>query len=641
MIDQLDPLLLGENPSEWLTRPAVQTLATRVNWDYLELARDTTVGRLPTYGYRVSADTVVASIDQKLRSEVSLPGVIVEDEEGRTQTIISRQRFFELTGTRYGVAVFMKRPISIMAKSMNTHFAMPASTSIGNAVQKALRRDSDQVYEPILIKYPNDECKLLDVYTLLLAQSRLFATLQKELKQSNDNLELRVADRTSELSTLNQRLGKEIRDKNVIEEDLKMRVHYEQVLARCADSLLTSGDDLDVIPRTLEIIIRLIQVGRIYLGKLSVDENERPIVNILYFVSSGDTSPSPLTQFELEKIGPFPKRFWEGAPLIRHFDNAVNPHTTEFLKQQHIKSMLVLPIGTPQDRFGVLGFDDPISKRLWSPNEIELLRTIARMLYAYIERYRSNLALSKARDRALRASEFKSELLAKVSHELRTPLGAILGYAQLLQLGSYGMLNDNQKEPTDLIISSTNYLNMLVDGLLDQARLDNENLVLHESPLNIKQVVEEVATRMRVLAQRKGLMFDVGISRNMPPELVADRLRLQQIMMNLIGNAVKFTEEGFVKVRIWAGKDDDWLMEISDSGPGIAEEAQQVIFDPFRQADGSPTRQHRGTGLGLSITRQLVEIMQGEIFLNSRVGVGSTFGLRLPLQVPEKVQTFG
>jgi PAS domain S-box-containing protein len=246
-------------------------------------------------------------------------------------------------------------------------------------------------------------------------------------------------------------------------------------------------------------------------------------------------------------------------------------------------------------------------------------------------RKQAEVELRQAHDQALEASRLKSELLAKVSHELRTPLGAILGYAELLELGIYGLLSADQSEATTKIIESTQYLANLVNELLDQARLEAGKLELQLCAFVPVDMIHDACARMKVLAQAKGLNLTSEIAGDVPLTLFGDPMRLQQILVNLISNAIKFTTTGEVHVRLYRPDPTYWAMEVADTGPGIPREAQAYIFEPFRQVDGSITRQYSGTGLGLSIVKQLAELMGGEVTLESEIGRGSTFTIWLPI----------
>ncbi len=240
--------------------------------------------------------------------------------------------------------------------------------------------------------------------------------------------------------------------------------------------------------------------------------------------------------------------------------------------------------------------------------------------------------LVATRDQAVAASRFKSELMAKVSHELRTPLGGILGLTEMLQVGVYGPLSPQQEQVTNQIIKSTHYLTDLVNQILDQAKFEAGKLKLNISNVAPIQIVEETVAKLGVMAQAKGLALTIDIAADVPATLAADPMRLKQILLNLVSNALKFTEEGGVHIQLYRYDPDHWAMAVSDTGPGIPAAAQAHIFEPFGQVDGSITRQHTGTGLGLSIVKQFTTLMGGQVLLESIPGQGSTFTITLPLK---------
>jgi signal transduction histidine kinase len=241
-----------------------------------------------------------------------------------------------------------------------------------------------------------------------------------------------------------------------------------------------------------------------------------------------------------------------------------------------------------------------------------------------------------ARDQALKGSQLKTELLARVSHELRTPLGIILGYAEMLREKFYGALADEQYPPLESIIENSHALTRQLRELLDQARLGADKLQLQLSAFSLDELINGLEIQTQALAQAKGLSLTIEIADEMPPTLWGDPLRLQQILTNLIGNAIKFTQAGSVWVYIYRPQDNQWVIQVSDTGPGILVEAWSLIFEPFQQVDGSMTRRHGGVGLGLSIVKQLVKLMGGEVSLESEIGRGSTFTVTLPLVLPQE-----
>jgi signal transduction histidine kinase len=237
----------------------------------------------------------------------------------------------------------------------------------------------------------------------------------------------------------------------------------------------------------------------------------------------------------------------------------------------------------------------------------------------------------QAKEAAQEALRLKRQFLARVSHELRSPLGAILGYAELVRDGRFGPLSAKQREIMSRIVGSTRYLADLVSDLLDQAQIEAGTIKLDAASFSLKAMVNQVMDRMNVLAQAKGLTLTTELAADAPTTLSGDEKRLQQILVNLVDNAIKFTPEGTVQVRISRPDPGHWAMQVADTGPGISPEAQAYIFDPFRQVDDPTAQRRAGVGLGLSIVRQLATMMGGEITLASEPGQGSTFTVLLPL----------
>ncbi|MCB9078902.1 MAG: hypothetical protein H6631_14965 [Anaerolineaceae bacterium] len=267
----------------------------------------------------------------------------------------------------------------------------------------------------------------------------------------------------------------------------------------------------------------------------------------------------------------------------------------------------------------------------------ELVQANADLTQEIAKRREVEGALIVARDQALAASRFKSELLTKVSHELRTPLGAIIGHAEMLQMGLHGPISNKQNQTTAKIIDNANYLTDLVGHLLDQAQYEAGKLLLKITTFTPSDVVEDVVSRLAVTAQQKGLTLKTEIGSGLPARLYGDPVALQQILVNLVSNAVKYTDQGRVCVRLFCFDDQHWAIEVADTGPGISPENQARIFEPFGQIDSSMTRRHAGVGLGLSIVKQLTVLMGGQIQLESQVDQGSSFRIILPLKPVDEV----
>ncbi|HJV62215.1 MAG TPA: ATP-binding protein [Albitalea sp.] len=252
-------------------------------------------------------------------------------------------------------------------------------------------------------------------------------------------------------------------------------------------------------------------------------------------------------------------------------------------------------------------------------------------MIAVVRNVSDRRAHEKARERARQESErlsrLRSEFMANVSHEVRTPLNGIIGLTQM----QWARADGETKVALGRVLELSRQLLAVINDVLDSSKIDANRLEVESVPLSVRQVVAEAVSLVREQAAQKGLALHPEVSPQVPPDCLGDPLRLRQVVLNLLTNAVKFTERGSVSV--WAMVDGAQLVvRVSDTGIGISCEQLSHLFEPFRQADASTTRRFGGTGLGLSISRRLARLMGGDITVQSEPGRGSVFELRLPLQ---------
>jgi PAS domain S-box-containing protein len=242
------------------------------------------------------------------------------------------------------------------------------------------------------------------------------------------------------------------------------------------------------------------------------------------------------------------------------------------------------------------------------------------------------------RDQALEASRLKSQLLANVSHDMRTPLGAILGYTEMLQSGIYGPVTEEQVEKLNSILVSSSQLLDFASNLLGQSEIESGKLFLDNRSLSPRELLQDIHSVALILAEKKGLTLSSEVAPDVPEYLMGDYYWLQRIITNLVSNAVKFTDEGSVHMRIFLAEGHRWVFQVSDTGVGISEAHQAHIFDPFYKGDNPADEgyQHTGVGLGLAIVKEIVTEMGGEVTYHSQPCKGSKFTIFFPLQLQEE-----
>ncbi len=290
------------------------------------------------------------------------------------------------------------------------------------------------------------------------------------------------------------------------------------------------------------------------------------------------------------------------------------------------------------------GHEFPVELAIW-PVRSQSTLSFNAFVRDITARKHDEAELAKARDEALEGSRLKSEFLANMSHELRTPMNGVLGMTSLLLESN---LSADQRDSAETVLTSGEALLGILNDILDFSKVEASHLELEPVDFHLRRLVENVVGLLAVQAHNKGLEFACSLSADLPRTVRADPGRVRQILINLIGNAIKFTEVGEVVLRVYpaevAGVDPVVRFEIADTGDGLASDKLERIFQPFVQADTSISRKYGGTGLGLAISGQLVTQMGGDCGVTSSLGAGSTFWFTLPVlaeaeQPPSAAQT--
>jgi signal transduction histidine kinase/ActR/RegA family two-component response regulator len=330
----------------------------------------------------------------------------------------------------------------------------------------------------------------------------------------------------------------------------------------------------------------------------------------------------------------------------------LDPPLRDLLSDQQILSLALMPVHSGGAFVGFIGFDDCQSERVWEDDEIESLRAAAAGLGGAISRDRMELSISgraeelkRSRKVALslmedaqravataeQANNAKSAFLAMMSHEIRTPLNGVIGFTDLLLDEE---LPPHQAELVSTIRNCGNTLLSLISDILDLSKIESGRFDLEMIPFSLRHCLEDVLGSFEPALREKNLAVSSVVEESVPEEIVSDPKRLRQIFFNLIGNAVKFTSQGGIAIRVRASSPPGGRLimacEITDTGIGIPEAEQQRIFEAFGQADTSIHRRFGGSGLGLAICRKIVDALGGTISLRSVPGEGTTFEFTIP-----------
>lgn len=308
-------------------------------------------------------------------------------------------------------------------------------------------------------------------------------------------------------------------------------------------------------------------------------------------------------------------------------------------ENNNVKSVVAIPIQVMDEFWGFVSFNDCSLQRMWTETEFTILKSFAATLGATIERNQVERQLKEAKEKAEAASVAKSEFMANMSHELRTPMNGIIGFTELVLTTE---MHKTQREYLQNVSKSAYNLLNIINDILDFSKIEAGKLIIDNTTFQLNEIIEETADILAIRAQEKNLEIICNIDPKLPIQFFGDAVRIRQILINLLGNAIKFTKKGEIFVTVQQGqriydkhgrKMVEIAISVKDTGIGIEKEKMGAIFESFTQADSSTTRKFGGTGLGLTISKCLAELMEGNLSVESEPGIGSTFTLNLVLQV--------
>ena len=438
--------------------------------------------------------------------------------------------------------------------------------------------------------------------------------------------------------------SRNITDQRMAQEKLKKKDQLLQAVAEATHSLLVNNDLGTAITESIKILGAKAIVDRVYVFQNHFDKiNQQWLTDEINEWNSDENysriNDASIKNIPFERIKGIIEPLRANQPFVSYKREETDTQLLEIFERQKVVSSLAIPIFLKDYFWGFVGFDLRDNEREWTEAEFSILRSFASSLAAAIERKQIEVELVQAKEIAESASHAKSEFMANMSHELRTPMNGIIGFTDLVLTTE---LHKTQRDYLQNVKKSAFGLLEIINDILDFSKIEAGKLFIDHVLFKLDELVEETIDILTVKAYEKKLEMLYKVDPAIPSQFFGDPVRIRQIIVNLLGNAIKFTQEG--EIFVFIEKAGDFYMQnekkylslaihVSDTGIGIQKDKLQKIFESFTQADTSTTRRYGGTGLGLTISRSLAELMGGHLTVVSAPDKGSCFTLQISLEI--------
>jgi len=411
-------------------------------------------------------------------------------------------------------------------------------------------------------------------------------------------------------------------------EEVRTRAQEQSVLSDLGQALAAQLAVDEVLAEAYRGASQLLDARNFYVG---LHDPEREEIVIRFNAAAAEADQVVTVLSADQGLSGYIVRTGESVLIKTNLMEQLPDYGVELVGEP-AKSWLGVPLVVGGEVLGVMAVQSYREESFYDEHDLELLTAVASQTAIALESARLYEEAVETAERLREVDRLKSQFLANMSHELRTPLNSIIGFSRVVIKGIDGPITERQREDLEAIYSSGQHLLGLINDILDVSKIEAGKMELDFEPVDLGDIIKGVMSTAVALVKDKRVELQRSVPDNLPV-IAADERRVRQILLNLVSNAAKFTDEGFIRVAAEIDG-DEVCMSVADTGAGIAQEEIESVFEPFTQIDASTTREHGGTGLGLTISHSFVQLHGGRMWVDSELGEGSTFYFTLPIEGP-------